>query len=72
MNDQNLAAVEDLVTIDELAEILPWSVATFRRWRSTWPNGECTGPKPVLVRGRLLYSRQGAIDWMKQQIEKTG
>lgn len=61
--------MDDLITIDQAAELLPWSVATLRRWRTTWPSGRCVGPKPRLVEGRLFYVEREVKDWLRRQIE---
>lgn len=58
-----------LITIEQAADLLPWSVPTLRRWRATWPNGACKGPRPRLVEGRLFYVEREVREWLTEQIE---
>jgi hypothetical protein len=61
---------EDLINIEQAAEMLPWSVPTLRRWRASWPTGGRKGPTPMLVEGRLFYSRRNVDEWFRRQREQ--
>jgi hypothetical protein len=57
----------DLLTIDQAAARMtergyPVSVPTLRKWRPTWPNGDCRGPQPLLISKRRLRYRPEACD----------
>jgi hypothetical protein len=61
--------MDDLITIQQAADLLPWSVPTLRRWRATWPDGECKGPRPRIVEGRLFYLEHEVREWLRRQVE---
>ena len=56
-----------LLTIDQAADRItsagiPYSAATLRLWRRTWPDGDRKGPPPLLVTPRRLRYRAEDID----------
>ena len=61
----NQSPPHDLLTIDEVAEITPFKKSTFARWRLSWPDGDCRGPRPVRVEGRVFYRRSEVEAWLK-------
>lgn len=56
---------QDLIDTRQAAELLPWSIATLRRWRSTWPAKGCKGPKFMTIEGRVFYERGVVLEWLK-------
>ena len=61
---------EDLLTTDQVVAMTAFKKPTFAKWRMSWPNGECRGPKPVRVEGRVFYRRGDVQDWLQGQISK--
>lgn len=59
----------DLLTADQLVTMTPFQKSTFAKWRQSWPNGRCKGPKPVRVEGRVFYRRSDVQDWLRTQTE---
>jgi hypothetical protein len=69
MNDHETAS---LLTKEQASERMraagvDYSVASLRKWRPTWPNGECKGPKPLLLSPRKLRYRESDVDAFVRQ-----
>ena len=58
---------DELLTIEELAELLRVPVASLRYWRVL-----DTGPRGFIIGRRLRYWRQDVMDWLDGQRESTG
>lgn len=52
----------DLLTVDELSEVLGVSEATLANWRA-----KKKGPAWVKVGRRVLYRREAVAEWLKRQ-----
>lgn len=55
---------DDLLTMQQAADLTPFTVAAFRKWRMTWPTGACKGPMPLLIEGRVFYRRGVVKEWL--------
>lgn len=58
---------DELLTIDEVAELLRTPVASLRYWRVL-----NTGPRGFIIGRRLRYWRQDVMGWLEDQRESTG
>lgn len=58
---------DELLTIEEVAELLRMPVASLRYWRVL-----DTGPRGFIVGRRLRYLRQDVMGWLDEQRESTG
>lgn len=58
---------DELLTIEEVAELLRMPVASLRYWRVLG-----TGPRGFIIGRRLRYWRQDVMDWLDEQRESTG
>jgi excisionase family DNA binding protein len=59
--------LDDLLTIEEVAELTRTSVANIYYWRST------TGEPRAIKRGkRLLFQRSDVEAWLASKLEKAG
>lgn len=58
----------DLLTTEQVAAMSPFKGPTLAKWRRSWPDGACRGPKPVRVEGRVFYRRADVQEWLRSQI----
>ena len=58
---------DQLMTIEEVAEVLRMPVATLRYWRVLG-----TGPRGFIVGRRLRYWRQDVLDWLDERRDESG
>lgn len=58
---------DELLTIEEVAELLRMPVASLRYWRVL-----DTGPRGFIIGRRLRYWRQDVMGWLDAQRECTG
>ena len=58
---------DELLTIEEVAELLRMPVASLRYWRVL-----DTGPRGFIIGRRLRYWRQDVMGWLNGQRESTG
>ncbi|MCW2853144.1 MAG: binding domain protein excisionase family [Nocardioides sp.] len=58
---------DELLTIEEVAELIRMPVASLRYWRVLG-----TGPLGFIIGRRLRYWRQDVMDWLDEQRESTG
>ena len=56
-----------LITIEEVAEVLRMPVATLRYWRVLG-----TGPRGFIIGRRLRYWRQDVLDWLDERRDESG
>jgi DNA-binding transcriptional MerR regulator len=62
MLDHQEPADQDLLTIDEAAQLVRAPVATLRYWRHLG-----TGPRGFRVGRRVVYRRGDVAAWLRQQ-----
>jgi hypothetical protein len=58
---------DQLMTIEEVAELLRMPVATLRYWRVL-----DSGPRDFIIGRRLRYWRDDVMTWLDAQRESTG
>lgn len=56
--------MDDLSTIEEVAEQLRRPVGTLRQWRA-----KGKGPRSFRVGGRLMYRSADVEEWLRTQVE---
>ncbi|MBC9953272.1 hypothetical protein ICM05_01235 [Leucobacter sp. cx-42] len=57
-----------IMSAPKLAEHLELDPKTLERWRKTWPNGDCTGPRFSKAPGTKLYRyyRRDVLTWLDE------
>lgn len=65
-------SADDLLTDWQVSEMTPFERSTLRKWRLSWPNGDCRGPMPVKVEGRVFYRRRDVEAWLRGDQQTTG
>ncbi len=58
---------DELLTIEQVADLIRMPVATLRYWRVL-----DIGPRGFIMGRRLRYWRQDVLDWLDEQRESTG
>ncbi|GGI03141.1 helix-turn-helix transcriptional regulator [Arthrobacter liuii] len=57
----------DLLTLDEVAELLRKSPAQIR-----WMRHNGTGPRAAKIGGRVMFRRTDVLDWVNAQFAAAG
>jgi predicted DNA-binding transcriptional regulator AlpA len=65
--DERLEGLMDLLTLEEVAELLRKSPAQIR-----WMRHAGTGPKSAKVGGRVMFRRADVIAWVDAQFAEVG